>query len=55
VLTLLATALTTLALVPAGAADGPSERGRPDPLQGQRIAIDPGHNGRNGAHPDQIN
>ena len=54
-LTLLATALTTLALVPAGAADRPSERGRPDPLQGERIAIDPGHNGRNGAHPDEIN
>jgi len=55
VLLLLATAVTTLALAPAGATDGPSERGRPDPLQGQRIAIDPGHNGRNGVNPDRIN
>jgi N-acetylmuramoyl-L-alanine amidase len=28
---------------------------RPDPLAGARIAIDPGHNGRNGAHPEVIN
>jgi N-acetylmuramoyl-L-alanine amidase len=52
VLLTLATALSALAL---GFADAPSERGRPDPLQGQRIAIDPGHNGRNGAHPEKIN
>jgi N-acetylmuramoyl-L-alanine amidase len=28
---------------------------RRDPLAGARIAIDPGHNGRNGAHPEEIN
>jgi N-acetylmuramoyl-L-alanine amidase len=56
VLTQLATtALAALALAPAGAGDEPAERGRPDPLRGERIAIDPGHNGRNGAHPERIN
>ncbi len=25
------------------------------PLTGMRIGIDPGHNGRNGSHPDQVN
>jgi N-acetylmuramoyl-L-alanine amidase len=55
VLLRLATALTALALAPAGSTDPTSERGRPDPLRGQRIAIDPGHNEKNGAHPEEIN
>jgi N-acetylmuramoyl-L-alanine amidase len=49
----LITALAT-AIAPVPAADA-AERVRPDPLRGERIAIDPGHNGRNGAHPERIN
>ena len=48
----LVSALTALTLAPVGPADGQPRRA---PLDGERIAIDPGHNGRNGAHPDEIN
>lgn len=47
-----AAALTVIAL---GSADEAPHRARPDPLAGARIAIDPGHNGENGAHPEKIN
>jgi N-acetylmuramoyl-L-alanine amidase len=47
----IATAAVVLALLaPAGVAAR-----RPDPLAGARIAIDPGHNGENGSHPEEIN
>jgi N-acetylmuramoyl-L-alanine amidase len=47
----LASALAALVVAPASSPEQP----RIAPLAGERIAIDPGHNGRNGAHPDQIN
>jgi N-acetylmuramoyl-L-alanine amidase len=47
----LASALAALVVAPASPPDQP----RQAPLTGERIAIDPGHNGRNGAHPAQIN
>ena len=51
---ILTLAVAALLLTPAAAAA--AERGaRPDPLTGARIAIDPGHNGENGSHPDEIN
>ena len=51
----LVSAVTALALAPAAAPDRPADHSRRAPLAGERIAIDPGHNGANGAHPDQIN
>lgn len=45
------TAAAVLALL-ASAGEAAS---RPDPLAGTRIAIDPGHNGQNGSHPEEIN
>jgi N-acetylmuramoyl-L-alanine amidase len=57
--TLAAAVLAAAAAVPDGAGGG----GRPlsaapgggDDLSGVVVTIDPGHNGRNGAHPEQIN
>jgi N-acetylmuramoyl-L-alanine amidase len=46
-----ATTAAVLALLAPAATAGI----RPDPLGNSRIAIDPGHNGENGSHPEEIN
>jgi N-acetylmuramoyl-L-alanine amidase len=47
--------LALAAVVVASSAADLDARARPDPLAGARIAIDPGHNGENGSHPEEIN
>jgi N-acetylmuramoyl-L-alanine amidase len=55
VLLQLVSAVAALALASSGSPDPAGSHSHRPALAGQRIAIDPGHNGQNGAHPDEIN
>ncbi len=45
----------TVLVVLAALVAGETAPGRESPLSGKTIAVDPGHNGRNWAHPEEVN